>query len=44
MYHLVDLYEGNTKATFDTTVELVAYLKEEGERGNFRWRRKIRYL
>ena len=34
MYHLVDLYDGNTEATFDTTDELVAYLKEEDERGN----------
>ncbi len=34
MYHLVDLYDGNTRATFDTTAELVAYLKEEDERGN----------
>jgi len=34
MYHLVDLYEGNTEATFDTTAELVGYIKEQEVAGN----------
>ena len=34
MYYFVDLYEGNTEATFDTAEELVAHLKEQEREGN----------
>ena len=33
-YHLLDMYDGNVEASFDTQAKLVAYLKKTKESGN----------
>ena len=33
-YHLLDMYEGNVEASFDTQAELIDYLKKRKRSGN----------